>query len=204
MRRRSRFGRRKRPSAWHALCNFQVDAPGTQDRQGFLFQPPLASGTRVGLVATLLFSTGIRFVVGGETGKTRRIVGDAVVSSVIDQGNTVADAYVREAIVWAQTDPSGNVLAQDLDLFSNSVIGGEDILYMRQIYLGAVITAAGVVRPDVYHQWFSNVGYARWDLTVTRRLNDDSLLMYIVCIKKPGLVDPSVVMAGSLRGILVR
>jgi len=202
---RSRFSPKRKPSAWLALANFQVDAPGTQDRQGFLFNAPLASGTRVALVATLLSSTGIRSTVGGETGKTRRIVGDVVVSSIIDQGNTVADAYIREAIMWAQVDPTGAILAQDVDLFSNAVIGGEDILQMRQIYLGAVDTVGTVVRPNIYHQWFQEGGYARWDFTVTRRLNDDSILLYVVCMKKGGvLTAPSVVMAGELRAIIAR
>jgi len=206
--RRRRFSRAKRKSAWLALANFQVNAPAAADNQVILFSLPASpGGTRIGLGATLLSSSGIQLAVGGESGKTRRIVGDVAVSSVITGGTTVADIWVREAIMWCKVDPAGNINAALLDLFDNEIMGSEDILWMRHTYRGAVDTVGAVVRPNIYDQWFQEGGYMRIDTTVTRRLDDSSLLVYVVCVKRQTLVaDPALafVISGELRAIIAR
>jgi len=206
MRRRSFRRRMKRKSVWLALVNFTVDAPGAADRSApIIFSAPLATGTRVAFAATVLSATGVAAAVGGESGKTRRIVGDVVVSAIIDGGNTVSDLYVREAIMYCEVTATGAVLLDDVDLFSNFVQGGENIVAQRQIYLGAVDTVGAVVRPNIYHQWFQEGGYARWDFTNTRRLDSSHVLVYVVCIKRQaGLIAPALIMAGELRGIIVK
>lgn len=205
--RRRFFPRKKRPSVWLALANFQADSPATADRLTLPFNAALASGTRVGIAATLLSSSGISLTVGGESGKTRRIVGDVKVSALTTSAGTVTDAFLREAIMVAERDSIGNVLAAELDLFSNAVLGGEDILQMRESYFGAQDSVGGVVRPNIYDQWFQDAGLQRWDTQVTRRLDDDHILVYVVCFKKLAQqADPTLAytISGELRGIIAR
>jgi len=205
--RRRFFPRKKRPSVWLALANFQADSPATADRLTIPFQPALGSGTRICIAATLLSSSGISITVGGESGKTRRIVGDVRCSALTTAGGTVLDAFVREAIMIAERDSTGAVLATELDLFSNSVLGSEDILQMRESYFGTNPTTNGIVQPNVYDQWFQDAGLQRWDTQVTRRLDDGHVLLYVICFKKLAQqADPTlaVTVAGELRGIIAR
>lgn len=208
MRFKRRFSlRKRRPSVWLALCNFQADSPATADRLTFPFSAALASGTRVGLAATLLTSSGIQLLVGGESGKTRRIVGDVKVSALTTAGGTIADAFVREAIMVFERDASGAILAQNADLFSNAVLSDENILQMRETYFGSVDTTGGVVHPDNYDGWWQEAGLQRWDTKVTRRLTDNTVLMYVVCIKKLAIqADPTAAftISGALRAIISR
>jgi len=159
------------------------------------------------LAATLLTSSGIQLLVGGESGKTRRIVGDVRVSALTIAAGTVLDAYVREAIMVFERDASGAILAQNADLFSNAVLSDENILAMRESYFGTNPTTNGIVQPNVYMQWFQDAGLQRWDTKVTRRLTDNTVLMYVICVKKLALVaDPTLAatVAGELRGIIAR
>jgi len=206
MRKRHSFRPRKR-FVWLALANFMVDAPAAADNQVFTFAPALPSGTRIGLAATLLSSSGTQLAVGGESGKTRRIVGDVAVSSIIDSGTTITDIWVREAIMIVEVDPANGVNLGFLDLYNNEIMGSEDILWMRHTYRGASDTIGAVVRPNIYDQWFQEGGYMRIDTTVTRRLDDSHVLLYVVCVKRQNLVaSPTLgyVISGELRGIIAK
>jgi len=194
---RSRRRARKSRANWLSLLNFQTPVPGG-DRQTFAWPAPLASGTQT-FLATVLSSTGVQGAVGGQIGKTKRLVGDVFVSAITTAGSANADLFVREAIMYAEVDPSGAILVPDL--FDPSWQGSEDILQHRSWYLGAVDTIGSVVRPNIHKQWFQDSRYCRWDTKVTRSIDESHMLVYVVCIKPPAPA-AFLVMAGQLRGIV--
>jgi len=202
MRRRSfhrgRRGRsRKSKANWLSLLNFAGALAG-QDRQTFVLSAPVASGTQT-LIVPILTQAGVQIAVGGQIGKTKRIVGDVMVSAIVTAGNANADLFIREAIMYAEVDPAGAVIVPDL--FDPVWQGSEDILQHRSQYLGTVTTIAGVVKPNEHKQWFNDSLYSRWDTTTTRLIDESHLLMYVMSIKPPGPA-ATVTMGGQLRGIV--
>jgi len=198
-RRRFRGTRRARKSRanWLSLLNFAGVGPPL-DRQTIAWPAPLASGTQTALF-TILSAAGVQGAVGGQIGKTKRLVGDVMVSAITTSGSANADLFVREAIMYAEVDPSGAILVPDL--FDPVWQGSEAILQHRSWYLGAVDSIGGVVRPNIHKQWFQDHMYSRWDTKVTRLVDESHLLVYAVCVRPPGPVG-FLTMGGQLRGIV--
>jgi len=195
---RARHGARKKSRAnWLSLLNYSGVGPPL-DRQTFAMPAPLASGTQ-SFVSVVLTSSGISGAVGGQIGKTKRLVGDVMVSALTTSGSANADLFVREALMYAEVDPAGGILVPDL--FDAVWQGSEDILQHRSWYLGAVDSIGGVVRPNIHKQWFQDHQYSRWDTKVTRVLDESHILIYVVSIRPPGPVG-FITMGGQIRGLV--
>lgn len=198
--RRRRF---KRKTYWQDGVNFVTP---TADRVPTVVLAVGTAGTRGTIFELLGTQTfGNLGTVGGEGYKVHRVVGDCRLSAITDTtGSTSrADVFIREAIMWVQYE--NGVFLVTPDLFDAATIQSEDVLYMREQYLGPADTSGGVARPNIRNQWFQEGGFSRWNVKSRRAFGIDDALVYLTQTRNGAiLANDLFVHSGYLRALITK
>lgn len=197
---RRRF-RRKLKTYWQDGVNFVTPTGDRVPTPAIVIGTAGTRGTIFELLGTQTF--GNLGTLGGEGYRVHRVVGDCRLSAITNAlGDTArADVFIREAIMWVQYENGVFVVAPDL--FDASTIQSEDVLYMREQYLGPADTAGGIARPNIRNQWFQEGGFSRWNAKARRKFDLDDALVYLTQTRNATVVTNDLfVHSGYLRALI--